>query len=51
MTADMLDVTTIEEAEADYIPSQPGISWAAIAAGAVAIAALTLVLVALVGQG
>jgi hypothetical protein len=46
MTADMLDVTTIEEAEADYIPSQPGISWAAIAAGAVAIAALTLVLVA-----
>ena len=44
MASELLAVETIEETEID--PTQPGVSWAAIAAGAVAAAALSLLLVA-----
>jgi hypothetical protein len=44
MDTELLAVETIAESELD--PTQPGVSWAAIAAGAVAAAALSLLLVA-----
>ena len=44
MASELLAVETIEETEID--PTQPGVLWAAIAAGAVAAAALSLLLVA-----
>jgi hypothetical protein len=44
MASELLAVETIAETEID--PTQPGVSWAAIAAGAVAAAALSLLLVA-----
>ena len=44
MASELLAMETIEETEID--PTQPGVSWAAIAAGAVAAAALSLLLVA-----
>ena len=44
MASELLAVETIEETEID--PTQPGVSWAAIAAGAVAAAALSLLLIA-----
>ena len=42
MASELLAVETIEETEID--PTQPGVSWAAIAAGAVAAAALSILL-------
>jgi hypothetical protein len=44
MSAELLAVETIADTEID--PTQPGVSWAAIAAGAIATAALSLLLVA-----
>jgi hypothetical protein len=44
MASELLAVETIEETQID--PTQPGVSWAAIAAGAVAAAALSLLLIA-----
>ena len=44
MASELLAVETIAETEID--PTQPGVSWAAIAAGAVAAAALSLLFVA-----
>jgi hypothetical protein len=41
------EIDPLAGAEADALPLQPGVSWEAVAAGAVSIAALTLLLVAL----